>query len=81
MENTLKYSILNEIFQAITLDKKANVVLVVKTTSIHTLRKSINTSDKSFIGVLISLKENDFILLDWQKNTVSVTEKGIAALY
>lgn len=81
MENTLKHSILNEIFQARTIDEEAHVVLLVKSVSIDSLRKSINTSDKSFIGELISLKENDLISLDWQKNTVSITEKGIAALY
>lgn len=81
METTLKYTILNEVFQAKTLDEKASVVLVVKTASIHSLKKSINTSDKSFHGALISLKENDFISLDFQNDTVSITEKGIAALY
>ena len=81
MENTLKYSILNEIFQARTLDEKENLILVVKFASINSLRKSIKISDKYFIGALISLKENDFISLDWQKDTVSITDKGIAALY
>lgn len=81
MEDTLKYSILNEIFQARTLDEKENLILVVKFASINSLRKSFKTSDKYFIGALISLKENDLISLDWQKDTVSITDKGIAALY
>lgn len=82
MDNSnLKLSILNEIFQAKTVDEKAQVVLVIKSASIDSLKNSINTSEKRFIGTLISLKENDLISLDWQTNTVSITEEGIAALY
>lgn len=80
-KNEVKFSILNEIFQTYIVDEESQTILVAKFILIDTLWKNINSSDKDFVGTLISLKDNGLITLDWGKNIVSITDMGIATLY
>lgn len=74
----LKTALLKEIYQVFLVDVESQTYMVCNYANLGYLQNKFSISDRNFFGLLVSLKEEGYLNLDWKKEIAIITNKGIA---